>query len=117
PWRPQTHRWGTAMRPPPSPRWWSAMPAADPVDLSGPPLRIHILGVGGAGMSAIATVLTALGHRVSGSDLKHSAGLERLKALGVEVFVGHSAEQVGDADVVAVSTAVPATNPEVGAAG
>ena len=91
------------------------MPAVE-LDLSGPPLRIHILGIGGAGMSAIATVLVALGHHVSGSDLKHSAGLERLKALGIDVFVGHKAEQVGPADVVASSTAVPATNPELVAA-
>src|SRR3954463_6808212 len=112
-WRRRLRRSVGATRPRRSPNWGSAMPA---VDLSGPPLRIHVLGIGGAGMSAIATVLTALGHRVSGSDLKHSAGLERLKALGVTVFVGHAAEQVGDADVVAVSTAVPATNPEVVAA-
>jgi UDP-N-acetylmuramate--alanine ligase len=89
------------------------MPA---VDLVSRPLRIHIVGIGGAGMSAIATVLEALGHRVSGSDLKPSSRLERLEALGIEVFVGHRAEQIGDAELVATSTAVPATNPEVVAA-
>ncbi len=94
------------------------MPGADPaaLDLTGPPRRIHVVGIGGAGMSAIATVLAAMGHRVSGSDLKASAGLERLRALGVDVAVGHRAENVGAAEVVTVSTAVPPANPEVVAA-
>ncbi len=86
------------------------------LDLSQGPRRIHIVGIGGAGMRAIATVLVAMGHRVSGSDMKPSAGLDRLRALGVEVHVGHRGEQVGDADLVAVSTAIPASNPEVVAA-
>ena len=91
------------------------MPDADPagLDLSGPARRIHVVGIGGAGMSAIATVLAAMGHRVSGSDLKASVGLERLRALGVDVAVGHRAQNLGTAEVVTVSTAVPATNPEV----
>ena len=54
------------------------------IDLTEP-LRVHIVGVGGAGMSAIATVLAAMGHHVSGSDLKDSAGLRRLEAAGVRV--------------------------------
>lgn len=85
------------------------------VDLSSP-LRIHVVGIGGAGMSAIATVLVAMGHRVSGSDLKASAGLERLIALGVQVNIGHEAPNVADADLLAISTAIPARNPEVVAA-
>jgi UDP-N-acetylmuramate--alanine ligase len=64
-------------------------------------------------MSAIATVLAAMGHQVSGSDLKASATLDRLRSLGVEVAVGHQAAHVAGVDVVAVSTAVPAANPEV----
>lgn len=86
------------------------------LDLAGERRHIHIVGVGGAGMRAIATVLVAMGHRVSGSDMKPSPGLDRLRALGVEVHVGHRGEQVGDADLVAVSTAIPRTNPEVVAA-
>lgn len=78
--------------------------------------HVHVVGVGGAGMSAIATILAAMGHRVSGSDLKASAGLERLRAAGVEVHVGHDTAHLGDADLVAVSTAIPDTNPEVVAA-
>jgi UDP-N-acetylmuramate--alanine ligase len=68
-------------------------------------------------MSAIATVLAGMGHRVTGSDLKDSPGLTRLRAAGVAVTVGHRAENLGDAEAVAVSTAIPPTNPEVVAAG
>ncbi len=92
------------------------MSAAPPLDLSGPPLHVHVVGVGGAGMRAIATVLVALGHRVSGSDMKPSAGLDRLRAQGVEVHVGHDGAHVGAADVVARSTAIPDANAEVVAA-
>ena len=91
------------------------MPGADLFDLS-PPLRLHVVGAGGMGMSAIATVLVAMGHRVSGSDLKSSPGLERLRSLGVEVSIGHRADNVVGADAVTFSTAVPATNPELVAA-
>jgi UDP-N-acetylmuramate--alanine ligase len=72
------------------------------------------VGVGGAGMSAIATVLAGMGHRVTGSDLKASAGLEQLRSRGVEVFVGHEPAHLRDGvDYVAVSTAVPGQNIEV----
>jgi len=67
-------------------------------------------------MSAIAEVLTAMGHQVSGSDLKPSAGLERLSALGVEVHVGHDAKNLVHAEVVTRSTAVPDSNAEIWAA-
>ena len=77
------------------------------------PRRIHVVGAGGSGMSAIATVLAAMGHQVSGSDLKSSPPLERLRAAGAAVSVGHRAENVGDVDAVTVSTAVPDSNPEV----
>ena len=77
------------------------------------PQAIHVVGVGGAGMSALASVLRAMGHRVSGSDLKASPGLERLRAQGVVVTVGHAAGNVGAVDALAVSTAVPERNAEV----
>jgi UDP-N-acetylmuramate--alanine ligase len=64
-------------------------------------------------MSAIASVLAAMGHAVTGSDLKSSPALERLGASGVRVVVGHDAASVEGAEVVAVSTAIPETNPEV----
>jgi UDP-N-acetylmuramate--alanine ligase len=86
------------------------------LDLSSP-RRVHIVGIGGAGMSAIATVLARMGHRVTGSDLKESRGLERLRLLGVRADVGHRAENVpADADAVVASTAIPDSNPEVRAA-
>jgi UDP-N-acetylmuramate--alanine ligase len=86
------------------------------LDLSHPH-HVHVVGVGGSGMSAIAAVLAAMGHEVSGSDLKDSSGLARLRDAGVRTFVGHQAEQVDGAEVVAISTAVPPTNPEVVRAG
>ncbi len=86
------------------------------IDLARP-ARLHVVGIGGAGMSAIATVLAGMGHRVSGSDLKASAGLERLRALGVEVHVGHDAANLpAELDAVTISTAIPDRNPEVVAA-
>jgi len=87
-----------------------------PVDL-GAPLAIHVIGVGGAGMSAIATTLAAMGHTVSGSDMRDSPGLERLRAAGVTVSVGHDAGVVGPGvDLVTASTAIAPSNPEVVAA-
>ena len=82
------------------------------IDLTQP-TSIHIIGVGGAGMSAIAEVLVAMGHAVTGSDLKGSSSLERLRALGVEVAVGHDPANIGGAAVVAVSTAIPERNVEL----
>ena len=75
--------------------------------------RVHVVGIGGAGMSAIATVLAGMGHRVSGSDLKASPVTERLQALGIVVHIGHAADHVGDADLVTRSPAVPDTNVEL----
>lgn len=86
------------------------------IDLARP-ARLHVVGIGGAGMSAIATVLARMGHTVSGSDLKGGPHLERLRALGVAVHVGHDASNVPPGvDAVTVSTAVPESNPEVQAA-
>jgi len=106
----------------PSPDPTRPDPAVDPtvdptrLDLTRP-ARVHVVGIGGAGMSAIATVLAAMGHQVSGSDLKESAGLERLRALGVTVTAGHDAANLpADLDAVTISTAIPARNPEVVAA-
>lgn len=91
------------------------MTTEDNVDLTRP-RRIHIVGLGGAGMSAIAEVLVGTGHRLSGSDLSSSIPLERLAAQGVVTHVGHRPEQIGDAELLAISTAIPDTNPEVVAA-
>jgi UDP-N-acetylmuramate--alanine ligase len=80
------------------------------------PRRIHIVGIGGAGMSAIALVLEAMGHTVSGSDLKDSAVTARLRSHGITVAVGHRAEHLGEVDAVTSSPAVALTNPELVAA-
>jgi len=89
-------------------------PAAPPaLALPGAPRRFHIVGVGGAGMSAIAQVLVGMGHRVSGSDQRPSAVLERLQAAGVRTFVGHDAAHVEGADVVGYSAAVKPGNVEL----
>jgi UDP-N-acetylmuramate--alanine ligase len=85
------------------------------LDLSAP-ISIHLVGLGGAGMSAIATVLVEMGHEVSGSDLKDGGVLDRLRALGVRVAIGHEAENLGGASVLAKSTAIAETNVEVEAA-
>ena len=75
--------------------------------------RIHVVGVGGPGMSAIAQVLIEMGHRVSGSDIKESETIDRLRAIGVVVNIGHDAGVVRQCDVVTASTAIPATNIEL----
>ena len=80
------------------------------------PQHLHFVGIGGIGMSGIAEVLLNLGYRISGSDLKKSPITDRLAALGAEIFEGHSAENVGDATAVVITSAVDATNPEVAAA-
>jgi UDP-N-acetylmuramate--alanine ligase len=78
--------------------------------------RIHMIGIGGSGMSGIAEVLFNLGYDVAGSDLRASAVTERLAQRGVEIFIGHAADNVGSADVVVSSSAVDEENPEVIAA-
>jgi UDP-N-acetylmuramate--alanine ligase len=82
--------------------------------LLGKTRRIHFVGVGGIGMSGIAELLANLGYEVSGSDAKRSEVTARLDSVvRVRVFEGHAAENLGDADVVVVSSAVRPTNPEV----
>ena len=78
--------------------------------------RIHMIGVGGTGMSGIAEVLVNLGYDVAGSDLRASPVTQRLVDKGVEVFIGHAAQNIGSADVVVSSSAVDEDNPEVIAA-
>jgi UDP-N-acetylmuramate--alanine ligase len=78
--------------------------------------RVHFIGIGGVGMSGIAEVLHNLGYAVSGSDRSNSATAQRLQALGIDVHVGHAAENIGDADVVVTSSAIGADNAELVAA-
>src|SRR5271166_74977 len=99
----------TPTRRPASPSWSTPMPAEGggvvPLDL-GATRRIHVIGIGGAGMSAIALVLQAMGHAVSGSDLKDSPVADRLRSHGISVAVGHRAEHVAGAEAVTYSPAV-----------
>jgi UDP-N-acetylmuramate--alanine ligase len=78
--------------------------------------RIHFVGIGGTGMCGIAEVLANQGYEVSGSDLSEGDSTRRLQRLGCRVAIGHAAENVRDAQVVVVSTAVSPANPEVAAA-
>ena len=75
--------------------------------------RIHLIGIGGTGMSGIAEVLINLGYEVSGSDLHSSNVIERLKRLGARIYTEHAASNVATADVVVVSSAIRSDNPEL----
>ena len=80
-----------------------------PLDLG----TLHFVGIGGIGMSGIAEVLHTLGYSVQGSDLGDGANMQRLRSLGIPVTVGHEAANLGDSQVVVVSSAVNCDNPEV----
>ncbi len=75
--------------------------------------QIHLVGIGGAGMSGIAEVLLTLGYKVTGSDLSPTETTKRLEELGGRVFIGHRESNVGEAQVVVISSAVSWSNPEV----
>ena len=77
---------------------------------------IHFVGIGGIGMSGIAEILHNLGYKVQGSDLTDNANAKRLRDKGIKVMIGHKAENVGDAGVIVISSAVKKDNPEVVAA-
>jgi UDP-N-acetylmuramate--alanine ligase len=77
---------------------------------------IHFVGIGGIGMSGIAEVLVNLGYQVQGSDVAESANVQRLRAKGVPVAIGHDAANLGEASVVVVSSAIKRDNPELRAA-
>jgi UDP-N-acetylmuramate--alanine ligase len=77
---------------------------------------IHFVGIGGIGMSGIAEVLHVLGYSVQGSDIADSANVQRLRHAGIPIAIGHDAANIGQAQVVVISTAVPRENPEVVAA-
>jgi UDP-N-acetylmuramate--alanine ligase len=77
---------------------------------------IHFVGIGGIGMSGIAEVMHNLGYSVRGSDLSENANVQRLRRLGIDIAVGHAPENIAEAKVVVISSAVKADNPEVKAA-
>jgi UDP-N-acetylmuramate--alanine ligase len=78
--------------------------------------RVHFVGIGGAGMSGIAEVLVNQGFQVSGSDLSESATTRRLRDLGADIYLEHNAAHIKGADVLVISSAVKADNPEISAA-
>lgn len=80
------------------------------------PTTVHLVGIGGAGMSGLARILLQRGHPVTGSDLKESRRTHELRAMGATITIGHAADALVDQDVVVVSSAVRADNPEVAAA-
>lgn len=75
--------------------------------------KFHFVGVGGIGMCGLAELLHNIGAKVSGSDISENANTERLKEMGVKIFKGHAAANVGDADVVVYSSAIQYGNPEI----
>src|SRR3546814_240617 len=77
---------------------------------------VHFVGIGGIGMSGIAEVMHNLGYKVQGSDLSDNANVARLRGLGIAVAVGHREENVAEAAVLVISSAVRRDNPEVQAA-
>jgi len=93
-----------------------ALPKVAEEVLSRPDAHIHLVGIGGAGLSAIATIILERGYRVSGSDLRDTATTARLAEAGARVYIGHEAGQVEGADLVLISSAVPPDNPELQAA-
>ena len=90
----------------------SVLPPQAPIDLSSPG-KYHVVGVGGPGMSAIAIVLAEMSHDVTGSDIRERSVLDRLRAAGVRVKVGHDRAHVRDRDAITYSTAIPARNVEL----
>jgi len=86
---------------------------AEPLIALDVPIRCHIVGIGGPGMSAIARLLVEMGHSVTGSDLHESEVIDELRQRGVEISIGHKASMVQGSDVVTYSTAIPATNVEL----
>lgn len=75
--------------------------------------QIHFIGIGGAGMSGIAEVLVNQGYKVTGSDIRASDVTHRLEEMGIKIYIGHGADNIGNSDVIVNSSAVGAENPEI----
>jgi UDP-N-acetylmuramate--alanine ligase len=86
---------------------------AEPLIALNVPIRCHIVGIGGPGMSAIARLLVEMGHSVTGSDLHESEVIQELRQRGAKISIGHQASIVHGADVVTYSTAIPSSNIEL----
>ncbi|MCX6090369.1 MAG: UDP-N-acetylmuramate--L-alanine ligase [Candidatus Atribacteria bacterium] len=77
------------------------------------PQDLYFIGIGGAGMSALASIAHGMGYRVSGSDILQSENTERLQEQGIPVYIGHCRERIRSVEAVVVSSAIPGTNEEV----
>ena len=86
---------------------------AEPLIALDAPIRCHIVGIGGPGMSAIGRLLLEMGHSVSGSDVRESEVINDLRQRGAEISIGHQESAVHGADVVTYSTAIPSSNVEL----
>ena len=73
-------------------------------------MKVHFIGIGGAGMSGIARILLGMGHKVTGSDLRDTSNVAALRELGAEIHIGHAAEHLGNPDTVVVTSALWPTN-------
>jgi len=78
--------------------------------------KVHMIGIGGSGMNPLAAILHSKGYILTGSDNNESDNLRRIRELGIKVFMGHSAENIGDCQLVVYSAAISADNPELAAA-
>ena len=77
---------------------------------------VHFVGIGGIGMSGIAEILHNLGYKVQGSDQSNNANVQRLRKMGIEIYIGHAAENIDNAAVLVVSSAIKSDTPELVAA-
>ncbi|MEK9908365.1 MAG: Mur ligase domain-containing protein, partial [Aquiluna sp.] len=68
--------------------------------------KVHFVGIGGSGMSGIARLVHGMGHRVTGSDVREGFKISSLRELGIEIAIGHDAQNLGDADTVVVTSAL-----------
>ena len=76
-------------------------------------MKIHFIGIGGVSMSGLAAVLLNNGYKVSGSDFKESKAVKKLKDMGAEIYIGHSADNLKNVDLVVYTAAIPSDNPEL----
>ncbi len=88
----------------------------EPVEATQLPHLVHVVGIGGAGMAALAEILLELGCQITGSDLKENSRTQRLRELGIQVFIGHHPDNIQAAEAVIYSTAIPPENVELRAA-
>lgn len=85
----------------------------EPIQLPAPPARLHLIGIGGVGVSGLARMLASQGYQVTGSDMNNSPIVEELVLEGIPVHIGHDAANVGDAELIIATAAVGETNPEI----